>query len=55
MVLTLNKLAIGALGTNLSGAISATTVPEGWSGSWEDNLALAKMSDEAGQACSRRL
>lgn len=48
MVLTQHKLALGTFGTNLSGAISATTVAENWSGSWEDNVALAKLADEAG-------
>jgi alkanesulfonate monooxygenase SsuD/methylene tetrahydromethanopterin reductase-like flavin-dependent oxidoreductase (luciferase family) len=28
--------------------LAATKVPERWSGSWEDNLALARMLDEAG-------
>jgi FMNH2-dependent dimethyl sulfone monooxygenase len=48
MKLSPHKLAIGAFGVNLSGAISATTVPERWSGSWPDNLALAQLCDEAG-------
>lgn len=43
-----NRLALGTFGTNLSGAISATTVPERWSGSWEDNRELALLADQAG-------
>ncbi|MFM9967130.1 MAG: LLM class flavin-dependent oxidoreductase [Burkholderiales bacterium] len=48
MLLSPHKFAIGTFGTNLSGAISATTVAENWSGSWEDNVALARLADEAG-------
>ena len=43
-----NKLALGAFGINCSGAISATTIPEAWDGSWEHNLQLAQMADAAG-------
>ena len=48
MTLSPHNLALGTFGTNLSGAISATTVAENWSGSWQDNLALAKLADAAG-------
>ena len=48
MQVSRHKLALGSFGSNLSGAISATTVPERWSGSWEDNLALAQLADQAG-------
>src|SRR3954469_4291532 len=48
MQLTPHKLALGTFGLNLSGAISATTVDERWSGSWPDNLALARLADDAG-------
>jgi alkanesulfonate monooxygenase SsuD/methylene tetrahydromethanopterin reductase-like flavin-dependent oxidoreductase (luciferase family) len=43
-----NKLALGAFGINCSGAVSATTIPEAWDGSWEHNLQLAQMADAAG-------
>ena len=43
-----NKLAIGTFGTNLSGAISASTIPDNWDGSWDANLKLARMVDAAG-------
>ena len=43
-----NALKIGLFGANCSSGRSATTVPERWSASWEDCLALAKLGDEAG-------
>ena len=43
-----NKLKLGIFGANCSSGRAATMVPERWSGSWEDNLALAQMIDEAG-------
>ena len=45
---TPNRLKLGIFGANLSSGLAATKVPERWSGSWEDNLALAQMLDEAG-------
>lgn len=39
---------LGTFSTNLSGGMSPTTVPERWVNSWENNLKLAKMLDEAG-------
>ena len=43
-----NTLKIGLFGANCSSGRAVTLVPERWTGSWEDNLALAKMSDAAG-------
>jgi alkanesulfonate monooxygenase SsuD/methylene tetrahydromethanopterin reductase-like flavin-dependent oxidoreductase (luciferase family) len=43
-----NKLKIGFFGPNCSSGIAATKVPERWSGSWEDNVRLARMLDAAG-------
>jgi alkanesulfonate monooxygenase SsuD/methylene tetrahydromethanopterin reductase-like flavin-dependent oxidoreductase (luciferase family) len=43
-----NALKIGFFGPNCSSGIAATKVPERWSGSWEDNLRLARMLDDAG-------
>ncbi len=43
-----NALKIGLFGANCSSGRSATTVPERWSASWEDCLALAKLADAAG-------
>ena len=43
-----NTLKIGLFGANCSSGRAVTMVPERWTGNWEDNLALAKMSDAAG-------
>ena len=43
-----NKLKIGIFGCNLNSGKNATTVPERWSGSWDDNVRLAQMADEYG-------
>jgi dimethylsulfone monooxygenase len=43
-----NALQIGLFGPNCSSGRAVTTVPERWTGSWEQNLALARMADEAG-------
>jgi FMNH2-dependent dimethyl sulfone monooxygenase len=43
-----NALKIGLFGANCSSGRAVTKVPERWTGSWEDNLALARMADEAG-------
>lgn len=43
-----NALKIGLFGANCSSGRAVTLVPERWSGSWEDNLRLARMADEAG-------
>src|SRR3984957_701976 len=44
-----NALKIGLFGANCSSGRSATTVPEGWSASWEDCLALANQPSDAGR------
>ena len=43
-----NALKIGLFGANCSSGRSATTVPERWSASWPDCLALARLGDTAG-------
>src|SRR3954469_4817107 len=43
-----NALKIGLFGANCSSGRAVTKVPERWSGTWPDNLRLAKMADEAG-------
>ena len=43
-----NALKLGLFGVNCSSARSATKVPERWSASWQDCLALARMADDAG-------
>jgi len=43
-----NALKIGLFGANCSSGRAVTQVPERWSGSWQDNLKLARLADEAG-------
>src|SRR5215831_14911771 len=43
-----NKLKLGLFGANCSSGRAVTKVPERWSGSWPDNLGLARMADDAG-------
>jgi FMNH2-dependent dimethyl sulfone monooxygenase len=43
-----NRLKLGLFGANCSSGRAVTTVPERWSGSWPDCLALAQMADAAG-------
>jgi len=43
-----NALKIGLFGANCSSGRAVTKVPERWSGTWQDNLRLARMADMAG-------
>jgi dimethylsulfone monooxygenase len=43
-----NKLKLGIFSPNCSGGMAVTRVPERWDASWENNLKLAQMADEAG-------
>jgi alkanesulfonate monooxygenase SsuD/methylene tetrahydromethanopterin reductase-like flavin-dependent oxidoreductase (luciferase family) len=43
-----NELKIGLFAANCSSGRAATKVPERWSGSWDDNLKLVRLADEAG-------
>jgi FMNH2-dependent dimethyl sulfone monooxygenase len=43
-----NRLKLGIFGANMSSGIAATKVPERWSASWDENVALARMLDAAG-------
>jgi FMNH2-dependent dimethyl sulfone monooxygenase len=43
-----NRLKIGLFGPNCSSGRAVTMVPERWSGSWADNLKLARLADEGG-------
>jgi alkanesulfonate monooxygenase SsuD/methylene tetrahydromethanopterin reductase-like flavin-dependent oxidoreductase (luciferase family) len=43
-----NTLKLGLFGANCSSGRAATRVPERWSASWADCLAMAKMADAAG-------
>jgi alkanesulfonate monooxygenase SsuD/methylene tetrahydromethanopterin reductase-like flavin-dependent oxidoreductase (luciferase family) len=39
---------LGLFSANCSGGLAVTKIPERWSASWEDNLAMAKVADEVG-------
>jgi alkanesulfonate monooxygenase SsuD/methylene tetrahydromethanopterin reductase-like flavin-dependent oxidoreductase (luciferase family) len=43
-----NQLKLGFFSPNCSGGMSVTKVPERWVNSWENNLELARLSDDAG-------
>ena len=43
-----NRLKLGFFAPNCQGGLAITTAPERWDASWENNLALARMADEAG-------
>jgi len=43
-----NKFKLGLFAPNCSNGLAMTTVPERWVSSWENNLALAQMAEEAG-------
>ena len=40
-----NRLKLGLFGANCSSGRAVTKVPERWSGTWPDNLRLARMAD----------
>jgi len=39
---------LGLFSANCSGGLAVTTIDERWSASWEDNLRMARIADEAG-------
>lgn len=43
-----HALKLGIFGANCSSGLAATKVSERWSGSWEDNIGLAQLADDAG-------
>jgi alkanesulfonate monooxygenase SsuD/methylene tetrahydromethanopterin reductase-like flavin-dependent oxidoreductase (luciferase family) len=43
-----NRLRLGIFASNCSGGLAATTVPERWAATWDDNEAVARLADEAG-------
>jgi len=47
-ILNQNKLKLGIFSANCSGGMSVTKVPERWVNSWENNIRLAKLADDAG-------
>src|SRR5260221_3737464 len=47
-ILNNNKLKLGFFSPNCSGGMSVTKVPERWVTSWDNNIRLAQLADEAG-------
>ena len=43
-----NKVKLGVMAFNCSHGSTVTNVPEAWAMTWEDNLALVRMADQAG-------
>ena len=43
-----NHFKLGTFSSNCSSGMSVTTIPERWVASWENNLTLARMLDDAG-------
>src|SRR5258706_16110737 len=43
-----NRFKLGLFATNCSGGLCLTKAPERWDPSWENNVAAARMADEAG-------
>ncbi|MCB1747521.1 MAG: LLM class flavin-dependent oxidoreductase [Gammaproteobacteria bacterium] len=43
-----NRFKLGLFSPNCSGGMAATTVPERWDASWDNNLALARMAEAGG-------
>lgn len=43
-----HRFKLGVFSTNADGGLAITRVPERWRASWEDNLAAARIADEAG-------
>lgn len=48
VLLDKGHLKLGLFSPNTSSGLAISRVPERWSGSWEDNAALAKLADRAG-------
>ena len=46
-----NPLKLGLFGANCSSGRTYTTIPERWVASWENNVTLAQVADEAGIEC----
>ena len=46
-----NPLKLGLFGANVSSGRSYITAPERWDASWEHNVALARLADDAGLEC----
>lgn len=46
-----NAFKLGLFGSNCSGAMAFTRLPERWDSSWDNNLALAQLADASGIEC----
>jgi alkanesulfonate monooxygenase SsuD/methylene tetrahydromethanopterin reductase-like flavin-dependent oxidoreductase (luciferase family) len=46
-----NRLKLGLFGANVSSGRSYVIAPERWDASWENNVILARMADDAGLEC----
>lgn len=43
-----NKFQLGIFSPNCSGGMAITNIPERWDASWENNVKIAQLADEAG-------
>jgi alkanesulfonate monooxygenase SsuD/methylene tetrahydromethanopterin reductase-like flavin-dependent oxidoreductase (luciferase family) len=50
-VLCGNAFKLGLFGSNCSGGLAFTTLPERWDASWDNNLRLAKLAETGGLDC----
>ncbi|MFT6366688.1 MAG: alkanesulfonate monooxygenase SsuD, partial [Bacteroidia bacterium] len=48
LILGSNKLKLGLFSPNCSGGMAVTKVEERWQNTWENNIKLAQLADEAG-------
>src|SRR5437763_16395112 len=46
-----NRLKLGLFGANVSSGRSYITAPERWQATWENQVALARMAEDAGLEC----
>ena len=47
-MLAATGMKIGIFSANCSSGLAVTKAADRWSGSWDDNLALVRLADEAG-------
>ena len=43
-----NHFKLGTFSTNCSGGMTVTRIPERWDATWDSNLAVARLLDDAG-------
>ncbi len=46
-----NAFKLGLFGSNCSGGLAFTTLPERWDASWDNNLRLAQLAEASGIEC----